>query len=87
MAENQSVGSLIGLFSASDEDGLSDLQSMNFQFVNVQVIMIILFQPGTNGTLLSDEIFDFEQKSSYQIRIKGTDPAGGSISKVYYQHY
>ena len=34
VTENQSVGSLIGLFSASDEDGLSDLQSMNFQLVN-----------------------------------------------------
>jgi hypothetical protein len=34
VAENQSVGSLIGLFSASDEDGLTDLQSMNFQLVN-----------------------------------------------------
>ena len=83
MAENQSVGSLIGLFSASDEDGLSDLQSMNFQLVSGS---------GDNDNpsfiskqmdSLSDEIFDFEQKSSYQIRVKGTDPAGGSISKSF----
>ena len=84
VAENQSVGSLIGLFSASDEDGLSDLQSMNFQFVNDSGDNDNpSFSLETNGTLLSDEIFDFEQKSSYQIRVKGTDPAGGSISKSF----
>ena len=84
VAENQSVGSLIGLFSASDEDGLSDLQSMNFQLVSGSGDNDNpSFSLETNGTLLSDEIFDFEQKSSYQIRIKGTDPAGGSISKSF----
>ena len=72
VAENQSVGSLIGLFSATDEDGQSDLQSMNFQLVSGSGDNDNpSFSLEANGTLLSDEIFDFEQKLSYQIRIKG----------------
>ena len=84
VAENQSVGSLIGLFSASDEDGLTDLQSMNFQLVSGSGDNDNpSFSLETNGTLKSGQIFDFELKSNYQIRAKVNDSSGGSFTKEF----
>ena len=81
VTENQSVGSLIGLFSASDEDGLSDLQSMNFQLVNGSgENNNSLFTLDTNGTLKNATVFDYESNaSSYTISVQAKDELNAFI--------
>ncbi|MBT5716778.1 MAG: DUF5011 domain-containing protein, partial [Opitutae bacterium] len=82
--ENQPVGMLVGLFSTTDEDGQSDLQSMTYQLVSGSGDNDNpSFSLETNGTLKSGQIFDFEIKSNYQIRAKVNDSSGGSFTKEF----
>ena len=82
--ENQAIGTSVGLFSTTDEDGQSDLQSMTYQLVSGSGDNDNpSFSLETNGTLKSGEIFDFEKKVNYQIRTKVTDPSGGFFTKEF----
>ena len=80
IVENKAVGSLIGIFFANDEDqddvhsyelisGPGDADNNSFQI-------------SPNGELLSSEVFDFEAKASYTLRVRATDIAGDSCEKA-----
>ncbi len=80
IAENQVIGTLIGSLSTTDSDtgdshtyslvtGTGDTDNSSFSI--------------TNDQLLSAEVFDFETKSSYSIRIRTDDGNGGIYEKVF----
>jgi hypothetical protein len=78
--ENQALGTLIGQFTTTDQDA-----DENFTYT---------FTSGENDidngsfiisgdSLLSAEMYDFEKKATYFIRIKVTDKNGGSFSRSF----
>ena len=75
--ENQTVGSIVGQFSATDPDG----DAITFQLVNgAGDSANSLFSLETNGTLKTAVIFDYENNaSSYSIRARASDSQGASV--------
>ncbi|MFM8401156.1 MAG: cadherin repeat domain-containing protein, partial [Pirellula sp.] len=72
--ENAPVGSLVGLLSAIDPDLAG---SVSFALVpnaldNGQFLV-------SGNQLLSSSVFNFEAKSSYQVRVRATDVAGQNV--------
>ncbi|WP_422354159.1 Ig-like domain-containing protein [Roseivirga pacifica] len=80
LAENQSVGTAIDAFSTTDPDasdthtyvlvsGEGDTDNSSFEIAD--------------GQLVSKASFNFEEKSSYSVRIKSTDAGGLSVEKAF----
>ncbi|MFT5914248.1 MAG: gliding motility-associated-like protein [Bacteroidia bacterium] len=78
--ENKFVGTTVGAFSSTDQDvsdnftyslmaGVGDADNLAFKTVGSQ--------------LLTDSIFDFERKKTYQIRVKSTDAGGLFFEKAF----
>lgn len=78
--ENQSVATLVGSFSTTDSDindnftyslvvGTGDTDNGSFGIVENQ--------------LLSAEVFNFEEKNSYMIRVETNDGNGGTFQEVF----
>ncbi len=78
--ENQPLGTVVGRFNTSDQDildqhsytlvtGEGDADNTAFRIVG--------------NELLTDESFNFEEKSIYQIRVKSTDPEGASVEGAF----
>lgn len=79
IAENASTGTLVGVFSTTDVDagdqftyelvsGVGSTNNSSFQI--------------SGSNLKSNEVFDFETKSSYSIRVKVTDLGSNTFEKV-----
>ncbi len=78
--ENKLVGTTVGTFSSTDQDvsdnftyslvaGMGDANNLAFRTVGSQ--------------LLTDSTFDFETKSTYQIRVRSTDQGGLTFEKEF----
>ncbi|WPP52739.1 cadherin domain-containing protein [Catalinimonas niigatensis] len=79
--ENQAVGSLIGNIFTKDED---DSEGFTYTFVEGEGDTDnAAFQIDNTNQLLSAEVFDFETKNSYSIRIETTDSKGKSLQKAF----
>ena len=78
IAENQSIGSTVGIFTASDADANPGL---TYQLVSgVGDSDNSLFTLESNGSLLSAQIFDYESNSStYSIRVQVRDEYNASL--------
>jgi len=78
--ENMPVGALIGTLFTVDENQIDthsyELVSGPGDADNLSV------QVNQNGELLSSEIYDYEIKQSYTIRLRSTDNAGDSCEKA-----
>jgi hypothetical protein len=74
LLENSPPGSFIGLLSAVDPDLAGPVE---FTLVPDALDNRIFQVSGTQ--LLSNAIFNFESKSSYQVRIRATDVAGQNV--------
>ncbi len=83
IAENQDVGSIISSFTTTDPDtgdihtyslvsGEGDVDNNSFDIVD--------------GKLVTKVSFDFEQRSSYSIRLQSMDAGGLSIQQVFTIH-
>lgn len=72
--ENAPVGSLVGLLSAVDPDlaGPVSFALVPNALDNGQFLV-------SGNQLLSSSVFDFEAKSSYQVRVRATDVAGQNV--------
>ena len=79
IAENQNIGTTIGIFSTVDQDsgdshtyslvsGAGDTDNSSFTI--------------DGDTLKSNEVFDFETKDSYSIRVRTDDGNGGSYEET-----
>ena len=79
VAEGLPVGYTIGLFTADDPD---HNQSHTFSLVSGSLDNES-FSLDSNGSLQTAEIFDFELKSIYSIRVQTTDQDGSSLEKVF----
>jgi VCBS repeat-containing protein len=79
IAEGLSAGQNIGVFTAEDPD---DNQSHTFSLVSGTADNES-FSLDLNGSLQTAEIFDFEEKSSYSIRVQTTDQGGMIFEKVF----
>jgi hypothetical protein len=77
--EGLSAGYTIGLFTAEDPD---HNQSHTFSLVSGSADNES-FSLDLNGSLQTAEIFDFEEKSSYSIRVQTTDQGGMIFEKVF----
>ncbi|MBN2521365.1 MAG: cadherin repeat domain-containing protein [Bacteroidales bacterium] len=78
--ENDTIYTLVGIFSTIDSDS-SDIHSYKLISGNGDIdnnSYII-----SDNRLLTNEIFDFEIKKSYSIRVQTTDQAGNSYEKVF----
>jgi hypothetical protein len=73
IAENQAPGTAVGTFSASDPDE-NDTHSFTFAEGDGDDDNDSFSIEG--NALLTNEVFDFETKSSYSIRVLATDSAG-----------
>ncbi|MEZ4885108.1 MAG: cadherin domain-containing protein [Chitinophagales bacterium] len=80
IAENQAVGTLVGLLSSTDED-ISD--SHTFSLVTgLGAENNDLFAIADNQ-LLSNAIFDLETQPELRIRIRSTDAQGKTVAKAF----
>ena len=75
--ENQTVGSIVGLFSATDPDG----DNVSYQLTNgAGDSGNSFFSLDTNGTLKTAVVFDYENNAStYSIRARASDILGASV--------
>ena len=75
--ENQSIGSVVGEFSASDADG----DALTYQFASgTGDSGNSLFTLESNGTLRTGVVFDYESNnSSYSIRVEAVDQYNASV--------
>ena len=80
IAEEQPINTLIGTFMTEDPDdsirftyvkvaGEGDVDNASFRIVDDQ--------------LFSNEVFDFETKPSYQLRVRTTDQVGASFEQMF----
>lgn len=80
IAENNTIGAFVGYLTATDADandthtyalvtGQGDDDNASFTLVN--------------GDLTAAEVFDFEAKSSYSIRVEATDATGATFEQVF----
>ncbi len=79
VAENQPIGTFIGIFSTSD----SDTEAHSYTLVNGEgdddnASFIV-----SNSILQTNAIFDFEIKSSYRIRVQTDDGNGGTFQSIF----
>ncbi len=79
VAENQPIGTFIGIFSTSD----SDTEAHSYTLVNGEgdddnASFIV-----SNSILQTNAIFDFETKSSYRIRVQTDDGNGGTFESTF----
>ena len=79
IAEGLSAGHHIGFFTAEDPD---HNQSHTFSLVSGSADNE-LFSLDLNGSLQTATIFDFEEKSSYSIRVQTKDQGGLSFEKAF----
>jgi len=81
LEENSAIGSLVGILVTTDEDQ-DDVHS--FELVSgAGDTDNISFQLNESGELLSAEIYDYEEKQSYSIRIRTKDIDGDSLEKAF----
>ena len=75
--ENQTVGSIVGLFSATDPDG----DNVSYQLTNgAGDSGNSFFSLDTNGTLKTAVVFDYENNATtYSIRARASDTHGASV--------
>jgi PKD repeat protein len=78
--ENQPIGSLIGQFTTTDQD--AD-ESFTYTFTSGENDIDNGSFIISGDSLLTGEMFDFEKKNTYFIRIKVTDNMGGSFSRSF----
>jgi hypothetical protein len=80
IAENNSIGAFVGYFTATDPDandthtyamvsGQGDDDNASFTLVN--------------GDLTAAEVFDFETRASYSIRVEATDASGATFEQAF----
>ena len=79
IAEGLPNGYNIGIFTAVDPD---DNQSHTFSLVPASLDNDS-FTLDLNGSLQTATIFDYEEKSSYSIRVQTTDQDGLSLSRIF----
>jgi gliding motility-associated-like protein len=79
VSENNPVGSLVGAIAVADND-VSDLHTISF--LDGSGFDNALFEI-KNGSLYTKAIFDFEQKSTYAIRIRAQDARNGIVDKTF----
>ena len=80
IAENKATGSLVGTFSTVDNDGE---ESFTYSLVDgINADDNTLFQISENR-LLSAATFNFEEKNTYQIRVRTSDSGGSSFEKSF----
>jgi subtilisin-like proprotein convertase family protein len=74
ISENSPFGSLVGLLSAIDPDlaGPVSFALVPSALDNGQFVI-------SGNQLLSNAVFNFESKSSYQVRVRATDVAGQNV--------
>ncbi|MEQ9405659.1 MAG: Ig-like domain-containing protein [Cyclobacteriaceae bacterium] len=78
--ENAAIGTLIGSLSSSDDDE-SDTHA--YSFVSGEGDSDNTSFTLDGNELKNAEVFDFESKSAYSVRIKSTDNNGGSFEKSF----
>lgn len=78
--ENQALGTLIGQFTTTDQD--AD-ESFTYTFTSGENDIDNGSFIISGDSLLSGEMYDFEKKATYFIRIKVTDKNGGSFSRSF----
>ena len=79
IAENQTVGTYVGQFSANDSDG----DSLTFHFASERSDHSA-FVLDENGSLFSAVEFDFEQnKTLYKIDLLARDPKGAEVTALF----
>ncbi len=77
--ENKNIGVVIGDFSVADED---QNESFIFEFNSSQSNDNQFFRI-KNNQLISNDVFNFEEKKTYQIRVEATDKDGLSTSESF----
>ena len=79
--ENESVGTQVGVFSATDADSNAThtftLYDSNASTANSHFTM------ESNGTLLTASEFDHETNASFLIRVRVTDDQGGILDREF----
>ena len=86
IAENLTIGSIVGQLTATDPDANSTL---TFGLVNqggqspADAMDNHLFSMDSNGTLQTAAVFDFESNSSFTINAKVRDPYNVTIRKTF----
>ncbi len=80
VSENQPINSFVGFLTSIDEDQFS-----GFNYVLVGGVGATnngLFKI-SNDSLFTNQVFNFEAKNSYSIRIRSTDISGAFVEKVF----
>ena len=76
--ENQTIGTLVGVFTAQDPDG----DSLTYQLISGSGgINNEMFTLEQNGTLRTNQIFDYESNVVLSIRVQVSDNKSGTISE------
>jgi hypothetical protein len=76
--ENLPVGTLVGTFSTEDPDDFDGSRSYAYAMVEGDA-----FSVGADGALRTGEVFDFETKSGYEVRVRATDEFGAFLEKTF----
>lgn len=80
IAEEMPINSTVGFFATTDSD---TRQTFTYTLVEGTGSTNNSSFSISNQQLLTKEIFDYETKSSYSIRVKTTDSAGGTYEKIF----
>ena len=76
--ENQTIGTIVGVFTAQDPDG----DSLTYQLISGSGdINNEMFTLDQNGTLRTNQIFDYESNVVLSIRVQVSDNKSGTISE------
>ena len=80
MAENEPVGTVVGVFQAQDPDG----DSLSYHLVNgTGDGNNSMFVMDANGTLTTDAQFDYESYQSLSIRVAAMDELNASVEGAF----
>lgn len=81
IAEDEAAGTAVGTFSSKDV-GTSQIYSYSL-VPGTGATDNSRFTIDASGFLHTASVFDFETKSSFSIRVRSTDPGGGSVEKAF----
>jgi gliding motility-associated-like protein len=77
--ENNAAGAAVGTFTTADEDGTAFTYALVSGAGDTDNGAFIV----DNGQLEAGKTFDYEQQSSYSVRVRSTDEGGAYIEKVF----